>query len=612
MQGKNASVLQHNVDYLVKKFPNVVQYLGSYQEENKIVIAAEEARNGSLTLKAKEQFIHSRYDPMNEALRLVESIESNIGDSRHVLFFGVGYGYHIDLFAARNPEIAFTIYEPIVEVFTTALQCENLQVIRHKNLQNVFLGEKYDAYAQHLFDSVNLTPYFFILPSYNKIFKEETERFHQAISRVVNNKVFQVQTVHGFEKLWSINSQLNMSSILNTPSIFEKKTHFENKPVIIVAAGPSLKEELENLRIIKEQGLAYIFAVGSANKALLAEGIYPDAVFSYDPNRHNHNVFSEIIDLGIEEIPLVFGSTVGYETVIRYPGPKLHFLTNQDFITPYFIERDIYEKETVADAPSIAIVTLEIAFKLHFSMVALVGQNFAYKYDRYYSEGVNYETIPETELETVYVESVDGHQIPTIEAHNFSRRQMEHTLANYPDRKVYNTTQGGAKIAGTTFLPLTDIIREMLTDRVVDQGWYEGLHRPYNKEAFLFKAKQIQKSHNALDDLIISFAKEIDRLEGGIHRGNGHLVAQIIGKISNMNKELYKNKYYELFIKPMTRSAHLVFQEKLKEINKKSDLMERAKLIISALLTYLSACQESMRFNEPFFQNLLTHTKAER
>src|SRR5690606_4805399 len=128
------------------------------------------------------------------------------------------------------------------------------------------------------------------------------------------------------------------------------------------------------LKEIKKQGLAYIFAVGSANKALIAHGIHPDAVFTYDPQGHNASVFKELMDNGHTTIPMVYGTSVGFETVQLYPGPKFHFVTAQDTITQNFHETTL---PIVNDAYSIAIVTLQILYHLQVKKVILVGQNFA-------------------------------------------------------------------------------------------------------------------------------------------------------------------------------------------------------------------------------------------
>ena len=67
-----------------------------------------------------------------------------------------------------------------------------------------------------------------------------------------------------------------------------KKTYF------ISSSGPSL-EDIENIRYIKEHGLAYIFSVGSAISVLINNNIYPDAACTYDPTVNNQKVFNIVV-----------------------------------------------------------------------------------------------------------------------------------------------------------------------------------------------------------------------------------------------------------------------------------------------------------------------------
>lgn len=158
----------------------------------------------------------------------------------------------------------------------------------------------------------------------------------------------------------------NFGEVLNTPNILlEKKGEFKDKPAIIVAAGPSLNEEIENIRYIKENGLAYIFSVGSAVNTLVYHNIYPDAATTYDPGKFNQNVFTKIKEKEIKDIPMVFGSSVGYETLLNYPGKKYHMITSQDSVSNYYLRNENNKPiDMVYDAPTIAVVTLQLLYEL--------------------------------------------------------------------------------------------------------------------------------------------------------------------------------------------------------------------------------------------------------
>src|SRR5690606_38114285 len=116
------------------------------------------------------------------------------------------------------------------------------------------------------------------LPSYEKIFSKQYQDFLRTFKEIIVDKRTGFQTNLAFEQRWTINSLMNFPTTMRTPNILRdvNREKFEGKPALIVAAGPSLAEEIENIKYIKENGLAYIFSVGSAIKVLIEYGIYPD------------------------------------------------------------------------------------------------------------------------------------------------------------------------------------------------------------------------------------------------------------------------------------------------------------------------------------------------
>src|SRR5690606_9070724 len=139
----------------------------------------------------------------------------------------------------------------------------------------------------------------------------------ETIKSLLQNRKSSIATDVSFQKRWTINSIKNFPIVLKTPNVLQDfdKNVFKDKPAIIVAAGPSLNEEFANLKYIKDNGLAYIFSVGSDINALIEHGIYPDAACTYDPKERNQHVIKIIKDRNIKEIPLILGSSVGYETL---------------------------------------------------------------------------------------------------------------------------------------------------------------------------------------------------------------------------------------------------------------------------------------------------------
>lgn len=78
----------------------------------------ETTRSGKLTAKLKGVYLHSRYDPEQEAARLVES--AGLDPERPVVVVGAGIGYHIAALRARGHEV--TVFEPVAALFSLSLQ----------------------------------------------------------------------------------------------------------------------------------------------------------------------------------------------------------------------------------------------------------------------------------------------------------------------------------------------------------------------------------------------------------------------------------------------------------------------------------------------------------
>ena len=197
-------------------------------------------------------------------------------------------------------------------------------------------------------------------------------------------KRFNLNANAAYQRKWLLNSIRNFKHLLATPNILRMENRFKGIPALIVAAGPSLLDEIENLRIIKEKGLAYIFSAGS--------GLVPYSITvftltrpSYDPNKFD-GVYKQVFEQKITEIPLIFGSTVGL-SVEKYPGPKAHMINSQDTVAPYYLRLKDGRTPTFYDSSTISVVLVQLLKHLGFDPVILVGQNLAFRGEYRYASG---------------------------------------------------------------------------------------------------------------------------------------------------------------------------------------------------------------------------------
>ena len=300
-------ILVDNISLVKSNNPKLWDEIKQYEnsDSKSSIFLTENTGMGSKTLylqkDEKKIYFHSKYNPLREAETIVQSYD-NIKNNSGVIFYGTGLGYHIEIILSkyRIPVIIFmnrtwkfyiTFYPALISVNSKA----RLMGISTglKNLGRE-IGKFIDLYKEKLI--------IVELPSHRQIFPQENIEFNKRLAEIIKGKRRTMATEYSFQKRWITNSMENFKTVLSTPNIIlNKKGRFTNIPVILAAAGPSLNDDIENIRYIKENKLAYIISVGSAINTLLYHNIYPDAVTSYEPKVGNQKVFAKVRDAGIKK-----------------------------------------------------------------------------------------------------------------------------------------------------------------------------------------------------------------------------------------------------------------------------------------------------------------------
>lgn len=585
-------ILVDNINILKKTYPNSWDNIKLAEVSlNKNLVQLEDSNRGYKTLyvedNGKKTYIHSKYNPIREAESIIEEYK-DIKENSTVIFYGTGLGYHIDAFLNKHSNIDYYIYEPIPELLYQYLSNREIQSLPNKNLKNIILGNRKEVTISFLNNIVgkakeDLT--IIQLPIHKQIFNKEYSEFINLFKTIIKDKRNSVHTNYAFQERWVLNSMINFKEVLLTPNILlNNKDDFKGKTAILVSAGPSLDDEIENLRYIKDNGLAYIFSVGSAINTLLDKNILPDAMCTYDPKIENQQVFKKINEKNISTVPMVFGSSAGFETLQQYKGPKFHMITSQDTISKYYLKVYNNEIEMVNDAPSIAIVTLEMLYKLKFSTIILVGQNLAYRKNKQYSEGIDYHENHIEDLEhknVTEIEDVYGNQVYTNDGFNRMRRQMETYINIFQDIRVINTTKDGAKINGSVFIPLDIVIKEELKNNIVDKTIFNKLNLPDYDKAYLKKKNlKIKKEYEKIDKLLLDINNILINIKEYKINKNYKQIESMYNKIDIVLDKIEQNDFYKIFIQPTNR---VYFDFLYKQINiiaeEKSKLFKVEKVL---------------------------------
>lgn len=611
-------VFVNNRAIIQKLNPILFNNLVALEDGNTGDVFKEKSKSGKPTLKVKKDqvflYVHSKYDPEREANNFIEQFQIS-DEITHVFFIGTGLGYHINQFLKVNKEISFSIYEPNIEILYNFLTEVNLQILKEARLKTIFTDIHQISDVEKFVKRIGQDSITVSLPITEKLNKKEIDSSMKIILDILKNKRSEVNTNVAFQKRWIINSLKNFPEVLSTPNILVDidKKKFKGKPVILVAAGPSLSFEIEHLKYIKEHRLAYIFSVGSAINALIENEIIPDAACTYDPTDRNQLVFQKIKDENRQNVPMVFGSSVGYETLENYPGPKVHMITSQDTVAANLLDKS-QDIDIVLDSPSIAIITFQLLTLLEVSQIILVGQNFCYLNNERYAKGISYSFInnelSEDEIEKVIqIAGVNGKKVSTSESFQSMKKNLEYYILKNPHVPVINTTQWGAKIEGTQFILLENVIRENLIEKnIVEIGWYEE-KSSYNTSVTFKKLVYLK---NDFDKIPLNFKKTLNSLMEIEQALDKNILSKLERLYGDFDKEfllIKQNKFYEVVLEPMIRVQNQILSDKSKDIKYERNTRIKAKLILESFGNFIEVVRLNHEFVTPIFNDFIEDLK---
>lgn len=547
------------------------------------------AKNGTPTLvvthNAKEQFLHSSYNPEREAQTITANVD--ISEETPLLFVGIGLGYHLPLILEKvNPKL-FYIVEILPSILKETLNSIDFNQPLYKNLSSLFLSSTEAEVRDTIRDILQKSPVppkLVVLPSYQRIFQNEIDFIYQIYQEQITRVHDQLVSDFSFQVLWGINSLNNLPVILDTPNVFRDvdKKQFKGKPAIIVGAGPSLTYEIDHLKKIQEEQSAYIFAVGSAINALIEYDIRPHAVIAYDPKKESTRVFEKIKQLDIKNIPLLFGSTIGSDALRDYPGEKIHFMINQDFLNPFLLwNKDFNNLKIINDGPTVTVIALQLLCELECNPLILVGQDLSFHKNRRYAKGIEYKKGSSGESvvpsKTFYVQSVNGEELTTSKEFMLAKNSIEEFLFNHSYLNVINCTKNGAEIKYSTYASLESILTNFKKNTVNGEIKRNDKNSYYRDDVRRRAGKLLLQSEEFPQRLesIISILKEIECYK---QQKN---IDKIFSKLNANIHEIRRSEYYQTLIGPMTRSYYDTSVKEIQFIRNNKNTKEKASDIVN-------------------------------
>ncbi len=421
----------------------------------------EQTRSGLPTLcvpageSGGEVVLHSRYDPLREARRLVESALLACDQAVIYLVLGFGLGYPVSALLEKiGADSRILVLEKDIRVFRFALEQADLTELIASPQVFFSVGEPLpltqfkfkrmiNFWHEPLIRVVELAPAVGLDEAY---YREAVQAIRDEMMVGIRN----IGTLIFLSSLWQYNTLHNLETIIRSPGVdvIEEKKPFAGKPVILVSAGPSLNRNIDALA--RARGRAVIVSVGTALKALLRHGIRPDVVVAVDGS---HKMMGQFQDADLEGIYLVSSSCLYPEIVRLFQGRCFVFGGSNEILS--WLSPVIGDKGSLAVGGTVAVSALDLAFRGGAQTVLLVGQDLSYlddgtthasgtMYDGQKGDVKQWRKVPGNYAPEVYTDSMFYTYL----------KLMERLISALPALKVVNCTAGGARILGTELMDL--------------------------------------------------------------------------------------------------------------------------------------------------------------
>ena len=383
-------------------------------------------------------------DPEREAASRVALRISPKADLVAVL--GLGQGYHLKALRSLCPRARIIVWEPLAQVSAQyqvrkgALLKDGLRVEGVELVNS--LAEMKSKIAQSLiYGPARLKCGLLIAEGYEEQAPEAVERINLALESILLRKKANLKTVREYSSLFLSNFKDNFLNMLRTPEAAAGLDSLGDVPGLIVAAGPSLEQDLGAIREL--QGRAAIICVGTVFKRLVQEGIRPDAVVIIEPRDRSAQV-SECSGLGSTLLAL---SSVGHPSHLEQRSAQ-----NLIFHPQPWLSRLAGDWSHVPDGGNVASAAFTLGVLWGCNPLVMVGQDLSYSLGQRYAKGTGNEDpgfdpgamtkLPGNQEEFVYAS-------PELVSYlSWYEESAQFLSQARPDLRLVNATSGGARIDG--------------------------------------------------------------------------------------------------------------------------------------------------------------------
>jgi hypothetical protein len=476
-------ILNKNLELLKSFHPKAYEVVNSTQSYPEYEVSLSQSGYPTLShlsANGNKKYLLSKYDPLREASRLIESL--SIDETTNFIVVGMGLGYQIMEVIKTAPEHSkIFVIESDRHIARLAFETHDLnQLLTYPGLTLIIPDETGDAIEALDKEKVNFSINGYRLVQQNALSEVNPKRTSELLTGI--KEFFQASTIE--LKTQSIKSKIfysniyrNYSNLISSTGITGLKDSLPNIPAIICSAGPSLDKNIQHLKSKRDNFL--LISVATALKPLAENGISPDFVVAIDPDEVTLNFFD--LQNNSKDSWLLYNPVVPSRIPDIFPGKRLAY--DSSIHLAQWLQKYIGEKGSLDKIFSVAHAAFQFARFIGCAPIIFIGQDLSFSKKRLHSRHSYYyrqredrvnqlETMKYLDQEKYYLYSTNLlERIDIFDKKTATTLAMDTYSNMFADSmddnsRIFNATEGGIGIIGTENISLREAINSYCTTSI--------------------------------------------------------------------------------------------------------------------------------------------------
>ncbi|MFT4579080.1 MAG: hypothetical protein ACI8PD_001299 [Nitrospinales bacterium] len=469
------NILSKNLSLLKSLHPKAYEIIVSTQSSLEYEVSLSQSGYPTLShqsSKGKKKYLLSKYDPMREATRLIESLDTS--DTTNFIVVGIGLGYQVaELIKSTSEHSRIVVIENDRHLARLAFETNDLkQLLTHPGLSLVFSDQREDAIALLEEEKVNFSLNGYRLIQQNALSEVHSKRTNEllaGIKELFQESTIELKTQSAKSKTFYNNIYRNYSNLISSTGITNLKDSLLNIPAVICSAGPSLDKNIQFLKAKRDNFL--LITVATALKPLIKNGISPDFIVVIDPDETTLNFFD--LQNNSKDAWLLYNPVVPSKIPDTFTGKRLTY--DSSINLALWLQKYIGKKGSLGKIFSVAHAAFQFARFIGCGPIIFIGQDLSFSKKRLHSRHSYYYRQQEdrvNHLETMkYLDQEKFHLYSSnlLERTDIFDKKVttsismdtySNMLANSIDEnsRSFNATEGGIGISGVENISLREAI----------------------------------------------------------------------------------------------------------------------------------------------------------